>query len=166
MRILFSTLLWTTAIGCGCIGGVYFAFSSFIMPALERAGVVSGATAMNSINVTILSSAFMALFWVTTLGALVLAGLSVPQWRDPRALIVLAGGIVYVAGMFGSTVLFNVPLNNALAAVDPATVQGSDVWARYLRDWTFWNHIRTIASLLAGILFTIALTSARANSVP
>jgi uncharacterized membrane protein len=26
----------------------------------------------------------------------------------------------------------------------------------YLTDWTFWNHVRTVAALTAAALFTIA----------
>jgi hypothetical protein len=43
------------------------------------------------------------------------------------------------------TMAFNVPLNNALAAADPASAEATSVWARYLKDWTLWNHVRGIA---------------------
>ena len=32
-----------------------------------------------------------------------------------------------------------------------------ELWTAYLRDWTWWNHVRTIASLLASIAFVRAL---------
>jgi uncharacterized membrane protein len=31
------------------------------------------------------------------------------------------------------------------------------LWTVYLKDWTWWNHVRTIASLLASIAFVRAL---------
>jgi uncharacterized membrane protein len=55
------------------------------------------------------------------------------------------------------TVIFNVPLNNELARADPAHADTAAVWARYLSDWTFWNHVRTIASTAASALFIAAL---------
>ncbi len=70
-----------------------------------------------------------------------------------------AGGIVYVAGMFMCTMIFNVPLNDALAAVDPASPNATAVWARYLSDWTFWNHVRTISSTAACALFVAAIAA-------
>ncbi len=70
----------------------------------------------------------------------------------------LAGGVLYVIGMFVCTLAFNVPLNDALAAVDPASVEGASVWARYLADWTLWNHVRTVSSTLACALFIWAIT--------
>jgi uncharacterized membrane protein len=33
------------------------------------------------------------------------------------------------------------------------------VWAAYLKDWTFWNHVRTVASVVASGLFVAALAS-------
>ncbi len=51
----------------------------------------------------------------------------------------------------------NVPLNDALAAVDPATTEAATLWARYLDVWTMWNHLRAAASLLSAVLFTLAL---------
>jgi uncharacterized membrane protein len=50
-----------------------------------------------------------------------------------------------------------VPLNNELARADPAYADTAAVWTRYLRDWTFWNHVRTIASTAASALFIAAL---------
>jgi uncharacterized membrane protein len=53
--------------------------------------------------------------------------------------------------------VFNVPLNNALAAVDPASGEGAAVWADYLRTWTNWNHVRGLAALAASGAFIFAL---------
>jgi uncharacterized membrane protein len=69
----------------------------------------------------------------------------------------LASGVLYVLGMFISTMVFNIPLNDALASVDPSGAEGASLWARYLKDWTFWNHVRTIASLAASVLFMAVL---------
>jgi uncharacterized membrane protein len=49
----------------------------------------------------------------------------------------------------------NVPLNDQLAAVEPA--QEAALWSRYLDVWTAWNHVRTVAPIVSAILFTAAL---------
>jgi uncharacterized membrane protein len=51
----------------------------------------------------------------------------------------------------------NVPLNDALAQVEPSSVEGAQLWTRYLADWAKWNHVRTLAGLLAAALFIIRL---------
>lgn len=38
------------ALGCGLVAGVFFAFSSFVMPALKRLPPAQGISAMQSIN--------------------------------------------------------------------------------------------------------------------
>ena len=67
-------------------------------------------------------------------------------------------------GMFGVTMMFNVPLNNAVGAIDPASPAAAPIWARYLRNWTFWNHVRTIACVVATALFIAAIASRSAAS--
>ena len=58
----------------------------------------------------------------------------------------LLAGAIYFFGMFVCTVLFNVPLNNALAGLDPDTVNAPTVWSHYLKTWTNWNHLRTVSA--------------------
>jgi uncharacterized membrane protein len=157
MGQLVTMLVWFSALGCGLLAGVYFAFSAFVMTALGRSGHATGVAAMNSINSTILRSLFMPLFFGTTLSSAVLAVVGALRWREPASLPLLAGGVVYVLGMFGVTMVRNVPLNNVLAAADPESPAGAPIWERYRRDWTFWNHARTIACVAATALFIAAI---------
>ena len=157
LQSVVTGLLWLSAIGCGLIAGLYFAFSTFIMTALGRVGQASGIAAMNAINAVIVQSLFMPLFMGTTLASLLLARAALYRWDEPGAAAMLTGGVLYVVGMFVCTVVFNVPLNNALAAVDPASTEAAPLWTRYLTDWTWWNHVRTIASTGACALFIWAI---------
>jgi len=154
-----TVLLWFLAISCGLIAGLYFAFSTFVMSALGRIETQAGIAAMNSINAVILRSPFIPLFMGSSLAALILAGLALLQWQQAGSAAALGGAVIYVIGMSICTVVFNVPLNKALAAVDPASADGAEVWSRYLRDWSFWNHVRTIASNLAMTLFIYAIAA-------
>ncbi|WP_342711315.1 anthrone oxygenase family protein [Bradyrhizobium sp. B124] len=158
-NVLTSGLLWFSALGCGLLAGVYFTFSAFVMTALGRIDQAAGVSAMNAINVDIVRSLFMPVFLGTTLscaGLVVLGGL---RWQEPGALAMICGGGLYVVGMFVVTVVFNVPLNDQLAATDPASTAAAPVWAHYLTDWTFWNHARTIASLAATALLIAAIAA-------
>jgi uncharacterized membrane protein len=158
-QLLMSGLLWFSAIGCGLLAGLYFAFSAFIMTALGRIGQAAGIAAMNAINVDIVRSLFMPLFLGTTLASALLAVLAGFRWGEPGAVAAVAGGVLYVGGMFIVTMVFNVPLNDSLAAVDPSGGAAAQLWPRYLADWTFWNHVRTIASTLAAGLFIAAIAA-------
>jgi uncharacterized membrane protein len=159
MEIVTTALLWFAAIGCGLIGGLYFAFSTFIMQALGGIPEPAGIAAMQSINRVILRSLFMPVFFGTTVAGLVLALLALFQMAAPGSIAMLAGGVLYVVAMFVVTMAFNVPLNNALDAVHGGSPEGSTVWARYRREWTVWNHVRTVGSLAASALFVYALVA-------
>ena len=111
---------------------------------------------MNAINVDIVRSLFMPLFLGGTLAAAALAVMAILRWGEPGAMVMLAGGVLYVVGMLVVTMVFNVPLNDALAAADPSSPEAASLWARYLKDWTFWNHVRTAASAGACVLLVAA----------
>jgi uncharacterized membrane protein len=77
--------------------------------------------------------------------------------HQPGAAYLLLGSLLYLIGSFGVTIVFNVPLNNALADVKPDNPEGANLWLSYLANWTTWNHIRMAAALAAAASFTIAL---------
>jgi uncharacterized membrane protein len=156
MELLIKILLWFCALGCGLLGGLYFAFSAFIMTALERVGH-SGAAAMNSINAVILRSLFMPFFMGTTIASVALIVLGALEIEGIRGRLMLFGGVLYATGMFGVTMFFNVPLNNALAAVGAESRTGTAIWQDYLKRWTRWNHLRTLSCVSASALFILAI---------
>jgi uncharacterized membrane protein len=106
---IITGLLWFSAIGCGLLAGLYFAFSTFIMTALGRIAQAPGIMAMNAINVVIVQSLFMPLFIGTTLSSLALAIAAIFRWDAPGATAMLVGGILYVVGMFLCTAVTRLP---------------------------------------------------------
>ncbi|MCP3409340.1 DUF1772 domain-containing protein [Bradyrhizobium sp. CCGB01] len=158
-QVLTTGLLWFSAIGCGLMAGIYFAFSTFIMTALGRLDQAAGIAAMNAINVDIVRSLFMPLFLGTTVAGAALVVMGVLRISEPGAVSMIAGGGLYVVGMFVVTMVFNVPLNNALAAIQPSAPEAGVVWATYLKDWVVLNHVRTVASVVSTALCIAALTS-------
>jgi uncharacterized membrane protein len=150
MERFSQMLVGISAFSALLIAGVFFAFSNFIMAALTRLAPGQGMSAMNAINVTVINPLFMALFLGTGLigAALIVAHIS--GLADPAAMRIMAGALVYIVGVIGVTMMFNVPMNNALAAAIPIGPEGAAIWARYLSGWTFWNHVRTIAALVSG----------------
>ena len=149
------------AIGSFLIAGIFYAFSTFVMQALARLPVPEGIRAMQAINVTVINPLFLGIFMGTALLLLVLAAAAGMNSGQPGGMLVLAGAALYLLGCFGVTMAFNVPLNNAIAAADPDSAEGAAVWARYLRDWMAWNHVRTAASLAGAIVLVLAWAQAR-----
>lgn len=157
MEPLLLALTWISALGTALIAGVFFGFSTFVMAALGRRPPAEGIAAMQEINVVVVRSAFIAVFFAAAITSAALALLAVLRWSDPRAVYWLAGAALYVLGTFVLTIVRNVPLNDRLAAVDPASAQGASVWSRYLADWTRWNTVRAAASLAATAAFILAI---------
>jgi uncharacterized membrane protein len=146
-----------SALGSGLIAGVFLGFSTFVMKALARRPPAEGIAAMQSINVAVINPAFLAPFLGTAVTCLAVAVLSVVRWQELGAAYGLAGGLLYLIGTFGVTMVCNVPRNDALEAVDPASEGGARLWADYLVSWTAWNHVRTAAAFVAAALLTLAL---------
>ncbi|MDX1733793.1 MAG: anthrone oxygenase family protein [Halioglobus sp.] len=147
--MLVVVLTWTLAISSGLMAGTYLAFSAFIMRSFASLGADQGSAAMNAINRVILRSAFMPLFFGSSLVALLLAVAGLWHWGQTGAGSAVFAGLVYVVGMFVTTAAANVPLNNALAAAAEDPQQSQQVWQDYLVRWTRWNSLRTIASTAA-----------------
>lgn len=137
-----------TAIASAAVGGVFFAFSGFVMPALRRLPAAHGIAAMQSINTTALRPPLMLLMLGTTLGciALVVAGVV------DRSPWLLAGAAVYLVGAIGVTGAYNVPRNIELAALDPASAGAAARWPAWVSEWNVGNHVRTVAGLAAAAL--------------
>lgn len=154
---LFFALKLSSALGCGLIAGVFFAFSTFVMRALARRPPAEGIAAMQSINITVINPLFMAVFLGTAAACAVLAALSLLKWQQAGSAYLLVGSLLYVVGTLLVTMLFNVPLNNALAVAVPESAEGEKVWAGYLSAWTMWNHVRTASALAAAGSLTLAL---------
>jgi uncharacterized membrane protein len=148
---MIDVLTVVAALGSGLVAGFFFSFSFVIMGSLARRPVPEAIAAMNAINVVVLNPWFFTAFFGTALVSLVLAVMAL------SSALIVAGAAIYIVGCIVVTMMFNVPLNNALAKVDPASDAGAALWARYLRVWTAWNHVRTLAPLVSCALFILAL---------
>jgi uncharacterized membrane protein len=144
-------------LGSGIVGGVFFAFSSFVMKALARVPSEEGIAAMQSINVVVINPSFLGVFMGTAVISLVLTGLAIKSWAMPSAPWFLAGALLYLVGTFLVTGLGNVPLNDQLAAVAATDSSAIAVWAQYLDRWTLLNTLRTAAAVTAALSLTIGL---------
>ena len=153
---LFGLATLVSALGSGLVAGTFFAFSTFVMKALGNLPPPQGIAAMQSINVVVINPWFMAVFLGTAALCIAVVTAAFLQRQDPGTPYLLAGGVLYLVGTVLVTILFNVPHNDSLAAVAPATPEAAALWASYLSTWTAWNHVRTIAALAGSALFTIA----------
>lgn len=156
-----TVLILVSALSSALVAGMFYAFSSFVMAALGRIPANEGINAMNSINVTVITPSFMVFFMGSALLGIVLGGWALLSISQFDSQLVLLACLLYVVGCFGVTMVFNVPLNNQLAATSPT--DGNVFWQSYLQTWTMWNTVRTAAAALAAVVFVaVALRQAAA----
>jgi uncharacterized membrane protein len=150
-----DVLTLVCALGTGLIAGVFFIFSICVMKALRALPAACGMAAMQSINIVIINPWFLSVF-LGTAGSCVLAtALSIVMWNAAGAGGRLVGSALYLIGVLFVTMRFNVPLNDALERVAPGSSDAASLWADYLSRWTAWNHVRTVAALLAALSFAL-----------
>ena len=152
---LIFALSFAAALGCGLMAGIFFAFSNFVMRAFAQISPVKGIAAMQAVNITVLNPLFLLAFMGT--GLLCAMDVAVVLWLNDGhgSGYILAGSTLYLLGNIGVTAVCNVPLNNALAAVDINHSDAALIWKNYLNKWTFWNHVRTITAFAAAVAFML-----------
>jgi uncharacterized membrane protein len=157
MSRLIQYLTFATALGCGLSAGVFFAFSSFVMPALDRLAPAQSIRAMNSINKLAVTPVFMTALFGTALACAILGVWAIVSWGERPAALVLAGCALFLVGAIVVTGAANVPLNDALMKVEPGAADAATRWSSYLSDWMVWNHVRAATAIAASGLLIAAL---------
>ena len=142
--------------GAGLVGGVYFAFSNFVMGGVRDLPAPAGAAAMQSMNKAAPNPLFGLALVGTGLACVVLGIVAATRWSDPGAPWALAGRALYVAALV-LTVVSHVARNEAFDGIDPTAPGVAEAWARYLGGWVPWNHVRTLAALGAVVLLAASL---------
>ncbi|MEU6536169.1 anthrone oxygenase family protein [Streptomyces sp. NPDC047000] len=153
----YMVLVVLGVLGTGLTAGVFVAFSSFVMRGLAALPPAQGVAAMQAINSSATTVAFMALFLGTAVLSAVIAVVTFVLWPGGTAPELLLGSVLYLAGAFGVTVVANVPRNEALAGLEPGSPEAVAYWPSYVREWTVWNHARVIASGGATACYLAAL---------
>jgi uncharacterized membrane protein len=154
-------LLALTLLSTGLITGLLYAYSCSVNTGLGKLSDKEYLTAMQSINRSILNPAF----FVTFFGTLVL--LPICTWSEystavPNSFyLFLFTTIIYTVGVFGVTVLGNVPLNNNLDNFDIKKASLESISKQRVKFESPWNRlhlIRTIASIISfGLLITAVI---------
>jgi uncharacterized membrane protein len=153
---LRTPVLVAAGLASGLQAGTYYAWASGVMPGLARTDDRTFVHALHQANAAIVNPVFLATF----LGAPALTAVAVATAGGPARPWAVAA-LVLAVSTVATTAAFNVPLNDALAAVD------LDAGARALaaaRDafegpWVRWNVVRALTS--TGALGCLLVASTR-----
>jgi uncharacterized membrane protein len=155
MSAVATPLLFAAALLAGCVFGFFYSWSFTVIRGMTLADGASAIAVMQSVNANIMTGWFAILFFGTPL---VTALAALAAWLgDGRAAAgwLVAATAVYLVGCFAVTVVFNVPMYDALARLDASALPDAGAaWAGYAGPWNAWNHVRTAA---CGVSFLCAL---------
>lgn len=155
--IVYACMVLT--IWVALVGGVFKAFSEFIMSALDRAATECGIEAMQQINRSVLRTEFVAaIVALSVVSPLFAAYCFLAVGGTASVLTALASGI-YFPSVFLVTVFGNVPMNKRLDGLAPGSAEARKYWAIYARRWTLLNHWRTVGCLATSIAYALAALS-------
>ncbi len=147
---------------CALTAGFVFAFATVVMPGIAKLGdkgfirafqVIDGVIQAGQpvFGVVWLGSA-VALLLTAAMGVLFLDGIA-------RAAVVVST-LIYVFGVQLPTFRINVPMNNALQALDVETMDDNALAAArgdFEARWLRWNTIRTVLATLVSTTLMFVL---------
>lgn len=151
---LYSCLF--LALWAAVVGGVFSAFSEFIMSALLKAEPGSGIEAMQHINRDVIKTQFVAGILSIAVFSSLFALYSLAVFEGAALVTLVLASLVYLPSVFFMTLFGNVPMNNRLENLDHNSTQAHAYWKDYGQKWTRLNHIRSIGSLITAGLYLIA----------
>ena len=151
---LTRALVLTTAFCSAVTGGSLFAFSTFVMPALDRLPVGQALPAMQAINVAAPRGLFIVPLLGSAVGSAAVGVLALVRAQPPGRGWLLLGAAAGVAA-FAVTAAYHVPRNDALALVQAASPEARARWTAYAVGWTRWNHLRTVLALASAVALLV-----------
>lgn len=157
MSGLFLFVAQFSVIAYAIVGGIFIAFSDFIMRSLARTSGAGGVEAMQVINREVFRWVFMILFLGLAPVSLGIALYGVVAVGGATGTLLAVAGLTYFVGCFGVTVAFNVPLNERLAKMSLADASTGAFWQQtYVPVWTRWNTVRGAACVISAALMLMA----------
>lgn len=156
MELTLSYLCLAFGFVSALVAGVFQSFSDFVMAGLARAKPEGGMESMQHINRTVFRSVFLFSFLALVPLTVVFAIFVTANADGFGRVLIVAATVTYALSVFAVTMFGNVPMNKKLDVMPAAEPDSAAYWMVYCRDWTRWNHVRTLGSALTAAGFLIA----------
>ncbi len=150
------------ALLCGLVTGLLFGFAVVAMPGLgtlNDGAFLRGFQVMDRV-IQNRQPLFMVAWVGSVLAVVATAVLGIAELDGADLLLALAAAVVYLLGVQVPTAAINIPLNNAIQAIDPETLD-AEAQRRARQDfearWNQWNGIRTAMGVVTTVLLLVLL---------
>ena len=152
---LLLPLAFLALLAAGAIFGFFFAWVCSTLWGLDNVDPRVAIEAMQAMNASVRNPVFALAFFGTPV---FLAAAGLVAWAAQARRVALLFGVacaLYLAGGLALTMMANVPMNEALAAVRvPADAAAAGaIWSDYSAEWQLWNIARTV--VCAVVLLTV-----------
>jgi uncharacterized membrane protein len=154
-----TIIIVITTVFSGLMAGLFYAWSISVTPGLAKIDDATYLRAFQSMNRAILNPLFFVVFFGLVILLPVLSYFSFQTSISNQYWYVLAATILYFIGIMAVTIGGNIPLNNALEAlqIESMTTEQMDEFRKSFENkWNRLNLIRAITSFLTFLLLVIA----------
>ena len=151
---LLDVALVVATVSCALVAGLVFGFAVVVMPGIAKLSDRDFLRAFKRMDRIIQNrQPLFMLVWVGSIVSVVLMlVLGTLQLRGvARHLLWFASGL-YLMAVQGPTLRFNIPLNNAVQALDLEQLTDpelAEARAQFEAPWNRWNRFRTVAAIVS-----------------
>jgi uncharacterized membrane protein len=149
---------WVTAaatIAAALSGGVYFAFSTIVSPALRLRPAGEAVAVMQRVNETAQRAPFMIVFFGGALAAGAAGVTALISGADSWTVAVRVIGASLTLASFVTTIVFNVPRNRALARIRPTPEDADAAWRSFDTGWSLANKVRAVLAIVGSAFLAV-----------
>ena len=151
MDLLRAVSLFAALLMSGLMAGLYFAFSTSVLPGIGRRDDSTFVDSMRAMNSAILNPLFLLVFLGPAPLGLVAAATRLGEGHRAGLGWATTGLVLYVVTLVITGVV-NVPLNNRLDSTEPPEAAR----ALFEQRWVRWNAVRAVLCTAALAAFALA----------
>ena len=150
----------TSILLTGLLAGLLFGYQCSVINGLGALGNKDYLSAFQSINKAIQNPVFFISFMGSLIVLPIACYLAYKNGQSDLLPYLLFATVVYTIGVFGITIVCNVPLNDMLDGlnIQSATdVQLQDMRSKFEIGWNKWHLVRTVAAIASFVALIIPL---------
>ena len=157
---LFDAALMATTLSCALTAGLVFGFAVVVMPGIAKLSDREFLRAFKLIDGVIQDGqpAFMCVWVGSVVSTVLMWVVGTLQLSGGGLYLMWFASGLYLLTVQGPTIRFNIPLNNAVQALEIDVLSDSELAearARFEAPWNRWNQFRTLTAILSVVALLI-----------
>ena len=141
------------------MAGIFFTWSNAVKPGIGKLSDIEYLRALQAMNRVILNKAFIVIFLGAVIAVTVVPIAHFKLFPDNIFWLFIITLATYWIGVFGVTVLGNVPLNELLDEINLESITLEEIKALRTSIEVKWNNLNLIRSISSGITFVLLIIS-------